>query len=116
MSAFRAAGAAAEVAAAFRGTGQDAFIGVVGGFLGMPTGSPSITGGIGETIGMAARMKVDMISQGAHYATNRQVAQVSHFRSTGRGSAASRAAAAAALAAGSSRGATGSVAAAAARS
>ncbi len=116
MTLFRAGrtiSATAEVAAAFRGTGQDAFIGAVGGFLGMPTGSPSVTGGIGETIGMAARMKVDMIASGSHYATNQQIAQVGHFRSTGRGSAASMAA----LAAGGrgAGGATGSVAAAAAR-
>ena len=113
MTLFRAGrtiSATAEVAAAFRGTGQDAFIGAVGGFLGMPTGSPSVTGG---TIGMAARMKVDMIASGSHYATNQQIAQVGHFRSTGRGSAASMAA----LAAGGrgAGGATGSVAAAAAR-
>lgn len=74
MSGFRAA------AGAFRGTGMDAAIGMVGGFLGMPTGAPSVKGGMGEVVGKAARMKVDAIRAGAHYQTNQQIAGAMAFR------------------------------------
>ena len=70
-------------AARFAGSGFDFVTGMVGGAFNLPTGAPSVKGGLGEMIGKAARMKVDQYQTGLQYDTMRQQAATKHFATTG---------------------------------
>jgi len=67
----------------FLGGGFDFAVGLIGGFTDMPTGKPSMTGGCGEIIGKAAKMKVDQYKTGMQFETMQRTAATKHFAGTG---------------------------------
>lgn len=73
MSAFRS----------FAGSGFDFATGLFGGYNNLPTGKPSLSGGMGELLGKAAKQKVELMKSGMQYKTMQQTAATKHFQQTG---------------------------------
>lgn len=65
------------------GSSFDFAVGLFGGYNNLPTGKPSLTGGVGEAMGKTARMKVDQYKTGMQFKAMQQTAATKHFSQTG---------------------------------